>query len=301
VPPGDLVEVTCTTVQRRFLLRPSRDLVEITHGLIARAGRLYPVDVVDFVVLSNHMHLLLVARDSEALSAFMEYVNGNLAKEAGRLHEWREKFWGRRFQSVPVTDEEEAQVGCLRYLLEHGCKEGLVRSPLDWPGARGTRALLEGRPVQGVWFSRTAEYEARRRGRAFGKYDYAEEEALELVPLPCWAHLPAEEYRDRVRAMVQEIERETRAAQVRTGRAPLGRRRILGLHPHAKPDRSKRSPRPLCHAASKAARIGFRRAYLEFRLAFRQAAEDLRSGLRAPEFPIGSFPPGLPYVRSRAP
>ncbi|MEZ5332316.1 MAG: transposase [Thermoanaerobaculia bacterium] len=139
VPPGELVEVTVTTVQRRFLLRPSRDLVEITYGLVARAARLYPVDVVDFVVLSNHMHLLLVARDSEALSEFMGYLDGNLAKEAGRLHDWREKFWGRRFQSVPVTDEEEAQVARLRYVLEHGCKEGLVRSPLDWPGARGAQ------------------------------------------------------------------------------------------------------------------------------------------------------------------
>jgi hypothetical protein len=96
--------------------------------------------------------------------------------------------------------------------------------------------------------------------------------------------------------MVQEIERETRARQARTGRAPLGRRRILGLDPHDKPDRSKRSPRPPCHAASKAARIGFRRAYSEFCVAFRQAAEDLRSSLRAPESPIGSFPPRLPYV-----
>ncbi|MEZ5332317.1 MAG: hypothetical protein R2991_09760 [Thermoanaerobaculia bacterium] len=88
-----------------------------------------------------------------------------------------------------------------------------------------------------------------------------------------------------MRGMVKEIERETRAAQARTERAPLGRRRILALDPHHKPERSKRSPKPLCHAASKAARLGFRFAYLEVRAAFRQAAEDLKSGLRAPEVP----------------
>jgi REP element-mobilizing transposase RayT len=251
VPPGELVEVTGTTVQRRYLLRPSRDLVEIIDGPLARCVRLHAVDVVEYVFLSNHFHLLAVARDSEALSDFMEYLNGNLAKEAGRLHDWREKFWGRRFRSIPVTDEEEAQVGRLRYLLEQGVKEGLVRSPLDWPGARGTRALLEGRLVTGVWFSRTAEYEARRRGESFRKYDHAEEESLNLVPLPCWAHLSPEEYRVRVCAMVKEI--------------------------------------------------GFARDYAKFRADFREAAEDLKSGLRNPAFPVGSCPPGLPYVRSRAP
>jgi hypothetical protein len=136
-------------------------------------------------------------------------------------------------------------------LLEQGVKEGLVRSPLDWPGARGTRALLEGRLVTGVWFSRTAEYEARRRGESFRKYDHAEEESLNLVPLPCWAHLSPEEYRVRVCAMVKEI--------------------------------------------------GFARDYAKFRADFREAAEDLKSGLRNPAFPVGSCPPGLPYVRSRAP
>jgi hypothetical protein len=64
VPPRSLVEVTLTTVHRRFLLRPSRDLLEITHGLVARCARLYAVDVVDYVFFSNHAHLLLVPRDS---------------------------------------------------------------------------------------------------------------------------------------------------------------------------------------------------------------------------------------------
>jgi hypothetical protein len=37
----------------------------------------------------------------------------------------------------------------LRYLLEQGCKEGLVRSPRQWPGATGIEALLSGRPLDG--------------------------------------------------------------------------------------------------------------------------------------------------------
>ncbi len=95
----------------------------------------------------------------------MGFVNGNLAKEAGRLHGWRERFWGRRYTAIVVSHEEAAQVTRLRYILEQGTKEGLVRSPLDWPGTHSTQALLDGRPIRGIWFDRTREYEARRCGQ----------------------------------------------------------------------------------------------------------------------------------------
>jgi hypothetical protein len=42
VPPeGALVEVTCRTIQSRFLLTPSAELNEIILGVLGRAQRLY--------------------------------------------------------------------------------------------------------------------------------------------------------------------------------------------------------------------------------------------------------------------
>ena len=57
---GALVEVTCRTIHGRFLLTPSPELREIIVGVLARARRLYPVEVCGLVFLSNHFHLLLV-------------------------------------------------------------------------------------------------------------------------------------------------------------------------------------------------------------------------------------------------
>jgi hypothetical protein len=46
---------------------------------------------------------------------------------------------------------------------------------------------------------------------------------------------------------------------------------------------------------------GERGQYREFVAQFRQAAEMLKNGdLNAP-FPVGTFPPGLPYVRGKPP
>lgn len=299
IPPGSLVEITTRTIQGRFLLRPGRDLNEIVYGILGRAARRYDVKVCAFVFLSNHAHLLLRPRDVDQLAGFMNYVNGNLAKEAGRLHFWKEKFWGRRYNPIPVSDEEEAQVHRLRYLLSQGCKERLVRSPKDWPGASSTEALLDGKPVRGIWFDRTAEYGARRRGERFSKYTYATEEELALTPLPCWRDLPEQEIRERVAAMVREIEVETRKALRESGSTVLGKRRILRQNPHDRPKRVSRSPAPRFHAATREARKALELAFYAFRMAYRQAVEDLISGRRRPRFPPGSFPPRLPFVADR--
>jgi REP element-mobilizing transposase RayT len=136
---GALVEVTCRTIQGRFLLRPSEELNRIVTGVLARAARRHSVPVVGVVYLSNHFHLLLWVQHAQQLARFMGYLNGNLAREAGRLHGWRDKFWSRRYQAILVSDEEEAQRTRLKYLLAHGAKENLVQrnsSPHPvWPTA----------------------------------------------------------------------------------------------------------------------------------------------------------------------
>jgi REP element-mobilizing transposase RayT len=301
VPEGSLVEVTTRTLHGRFLFRPSRDLNDIVCGILAKAAQRYEVGIVHFVVMGNHAHLYLVPKDAGALADFMCYVNGNLAKEAGRLHDWRQRLWSRRYRAIVVSDEPEAQVNRLRYLLENGCKEGLVRSPREWPGASGTEALLTGEAIAGLWFDRTAEYEARRRGESVGKYTYAEAVTFELAPLPCWQDLPPEERRRLVAEMVKEIERETRERLAREGRSPMGRRRIERQHPHEAPTHSSTSPAPRFHAHCPSVRKALELAFYEFRTWYRDAARDLRAGNQGVRFPPGCFLPRLPFNAKRPP
>ena len=53
----------------------------------------------------------------------MGYVEGNLAKEAGRLHDWRETFWPRRYRAINVNDAPEVQIARLRYGVREGWQE----------------------------------------------------------------------------------------------------------------------------------------------------------------------------------
>jgi len=268
IPPGGcVVEVTNRTLQGRYLLRPSQRLNELLIGILGRAQRLYGVTLHACVVLSNHYHLLLTVDSAQQMAQFMAYFQGNLAKE---------------------------QIGRLRYILVNGCKENLVSSPLDWPGVSSTRVLLAGGQLQGVWIDRTQERLANPKTRK-DPSRFCEPERVSFSPLPCWKHLHPGAQRQRVREMVAQIEAETAHRHRAEGSQPLGPRKVLRLDPHDKPLRSKWSPAPLFHCASKQVRDTLREAYRCFYSAFRQAADRLRAGELLTAFPEGAFPPPMPF------
>ncbi len=296
LPPGfNLVEVTVTTVQRRFLLKPTPGFREIVVGALGRAQELYPVQVHALACLSNHLHLLLSPQDVQQLAAFMGHLNTNLSKEAGRLHDWKGPLFDRRYEAIVVSNEKKAQIARLRYILEQGCKENLVAKPSDWPGAHCATALVEGKPLAGLWFDRTAEYNARRCGTKVGAQDFATPYTLKLAPLPCWSHLTARTVRRYVAEMVSQIEEETRERHHLEATRPLGLRAIRKAHPHQRPRQSKKSPAPRFHAASQRVRDQLRQGYAAFVECFREASEKLRRGEPPAGFPAGCFPPGGPF------
>lgn len=147
-----------------------------------------------------------------------------------------------------------------------------------------------------IWSRRYQEYLARRRGENFGTYQYATRETLELAPLPCWKHLTPERRQQMAAAMASEIEAEAAARRESTGVQALGPAAILAQSPESCPLKTKRSPAPAVHAASRAVRRELRNAYFLFVAAYRPAAEKLKAGQRDPTFPMGCFPPPLPFV-----
>ena len=296
VPEDTLVEVTSRTLHGRFLLKPDPLLNEIVIGALARALRRYEVQCCFFVAASNHFHGLLIPKDARELARFMGYFNSKIAREAGRLYGWGEKIFPRRYQAIVVTGEPSAQIARLKYSLSHGVKENLVERVEEWPGVHGVHSLLTGEPMTGIWRDRTGEYFARRRGKEIEPRQFVTTETLTLAPLPCWKDLPPEKRQELAAGLVKEIDEEAAAERARTGKSPLGRAGVLAQHPHDHPERPKKSPAPLVHAASKAFRLEFRQYYAAFVADFREGAEKLKRGDLAAPFPPGSFPPALPFV-----
>lgn len=274
-----------------MLLRPSRELKRLVLGVLARAANRYEIGVCSFIYLSNHCHLLLRPANASELAAFMNYLNSNIAREAGRLYRWREKFWSRRYRPIPISFEPDAQIARLRYLLSQGCKEGLIARPQDWPGATAVHAQLGGSTITGTWYDRTAEYWARKGGKEVEPGQFASTVTLDLCPLPCWDGLSPEEVRANTAEMVREISVETRQRLRESKSRPLGVRRILRQHPHAQPQSLARSAAPRFHAATWQIRRMLEAGYRIYRDAYREAIGALREHRFPVRFPSHGIPP----------
>lgn len=288
-------------MQSRLLLRPSPELRKRVLGVLGRAQRQTGIEIHAFVFASNHYHLLVSPETPVQLVRFMNQIQSNLAREAGDLHDWSERFWSGRYRDIPVSDEPEAQIARLRYCLAHGVKEGLVARCRDWPGTSCVRALTDGEPLEGTWYDRTAFYEARRRDPRARLEDFATTETVKLSPLPCWRHLDADEIRRRVRELIQQIDEAAHRHRLATGEGVAGVHVIRNRRPHDRPENTKRGPAPRFHTATREAWRALREAVQLFAEDFRYAAELLRRGHPAPEFPPGAFPPNLPPVPALAP
>ena len=293
-----LVEITSRTQHGRYLLRPSEESNARILGALGRAQANYGVWVHAFVVLSNHFHLLMSVLSAKQMSGFVRHFKGNVAKELGGLHDWRENFWGRRYHHAELGSSEEDQINRFLYILENGCKENLVASPLEWPGVSSARALYRGETTMlGIWYDRTAQYRASVRGQV---KLFPSVETVRLTPMPFLEDCTVDEQRQFVKDAIHRIERETAQRHKLNATKPLGVRAILRQNPH-KPKELKSSPAPRFHAANREEFRALQNARKATLAAYRDAAARLKQGETDVTFPEGCFPPPLPFVESRAP
>ena len=296
IPQDSLVEITTRTLQSRLLLKPSPELTDLILGIIGKAQTLYGMTIHAFVFLSNHAHFLLSPSSADQLARFMQFVNANVAKEAGRLHLWRERLWSRRYRSIVVADETAAHAR-LRYIMAHGAKEGLVWTPGAWPGPNCIAGLTTGAIIRGTWFDRSKEFLARQRGETIFPSQFATTFDVQLTPLPCLQHKTVDERQAHFRRVVAEIKANAEAENKEKGRTPIGIAAILAQDPHSKPASTDRSAAAFVHATDASTALEFRVRYRAFVDAFRAGAVRLRERARELKdmFPLGAFLPPLPF------
>ena len=299
--PWQIFEITTRCMQGRFLLKPGEEANRRVLGVFGRALEVYGEHVHLYLVAgtSNHLHMLVGARDAAWRARFKDHVKTNLAKELGDLHDWREHLFGRRARDIPVLDDE-ALVGRVRYFLAHAVKEGLCARPEDWPGPAWVRAVTEGVPLVGVWYDRTRFTHLRtawrrkkleNRGPEPALAEVADEKVVTLSPLPIWAHLEEEARQAKYRDLVEQIVEEYGQRRDHDGPALVSAERLVAQDPHHRPETMKRSPAPRVHATTAAVRKVWVAAYAAFAEGWDLAMQRLLAGLPDFEFPIGGVLP----------
>ncbi len=147
-----------------FRRRPSftADAAKRTfEGALERVRRSFRLCVYGYVVMPEHVHLLLSEPQRQTLAEALKSLKQGVAR---RLIGTAERFWQKRYYDFNIRTYQQ-YVEKLRYIHRNPVTRGLCERPEDWEWSsfRHYATGCEG-PVE-----IESEWTARRRERAAGK------------------------------------------------------------------------------------------------------------------------------------
>ncbi len=152
---GDLHFVTFSCYRRRPLLR-TRGAPQLFEWALEQARINYGFFVSGYVIMPEHVHLLLSEPDRATLATALKAIKQSVAR---RLVVRGEHFWQARYYDFNVRTEKK-RTEKLRYMHRNPVKRGLVDKPEDWRWssfrnyATGEAGIVE---IESPWTARKRE------------------------------------------------------------------------------------------------------------------------------------------------
>ena len=95
--------VTHRCHDRAFLFRFALDRQNYVNRL-REMTRKYAVDVLDYMITSNHIHLILWSRTVGAISSGMQFLQGTCAQDYNRRKKREGSFWRDRYHTTLIQN-----------------------------------------------------------------------------------------------------------------------------------------------------------------------------------------------------
>ena len=122
------VTFSCYHRQPNLSLALNRDLF---LSVIEQVRLRYRFDIIGYVVMPEHVHLLLSKPESGNLSIVVQVLKQIVSRKVSASEQHVESFWQRRFYDFNVRTERK-RIEKLRYLHQNPVTRGLVEKPEDW-------------------------------------------------------------------------------------------------------------------------------------------------------------------------
>ena len=100
------------------------------------------VGVWAYCLMPNHVHLIVVPPDAEALRRAVGEAHRRYTRRVNFREGWKGHLWQGRFASFPM--DEPHLLAAARYVELNPVRAGLCKSPFDWPWS-SARAHRDGR------------------------------------------------------------------------------------------------------------------------------------------------------------
>ena len=129
--PGLIWHITHRCHKQEFLLKFAKDRARWV-GWLYEAKKRYGLCVLNYIVTSNHIHLLVLDTGKNVISDSMQLIAGRTAQEYNKRKTRKGAFWEDRYHATAV-DSNEYLLRCMVYVDLNMVRAGVVSHPSQWP------------------------------------------------------------------------------------------------------------------------------------------------------------------------
>jgi len=128
--PGQVWHITHRCHKKEFLLKFAKDRRR-WHSWLFEAKKRFGLRILNYVVTSNHIHLLVIDNGPDVIPKSLQLIAGRTAQEFNNRKERKGAFWEDRYHATAV-ERDEYLIRCLVYLDLNMVRAGVVRHPAEW-------------------------------------------------------------------------------------------------------------------------------------------------------------------------
>ena len=129
--PGHVWHLTHRCHKKEFLLKFARDRRRWVEWLF-EAKKRYGLKVLNYIVTSNHIHLLVLDGDRRhIIPNSIRLMAGKTAQEYNQRKKRKGAFWEDRYHATAIECDTHL-IRCLIYIDMNMVRAGVIKHPSDW-------------------------------------------------------------------------------------------------------------------------------------------------------------------------
>ncbi len=128
---GNIWHITHRCHKKDFLLKFQKDRIRWIRWLF-EAKRRFKIVVLNYIVTSNHIHLLLKDDSRQRqIPLFMQLLQSRTAQEYNQRKNRKGAFWEDRYHATAVETGDHL-IQCMTYINLNMVRAGVVTNPIEW-------------------------------------------------------------------------------------------------------------------------------------------------------------------------
>lgn len=116
--------------RKQFLLKFPRDRRRYLHWVF-QAKKRFGLCVLNYMLTSNHVHLLVKDTGGDAIAQSMQLIAGRMAQEYNQRKNRHGAFWEDRYHATAIEADEHLH-RCVVYIDLNMVRAGAVKHPSEW-------------------------------------------------------------------------------------------------------------------------------------------------------------------------